>query len=201
MADRGPEFGELVGDDLTPEERARLERVHELLVSAGPPPELPPALAEPPGESPMAPLIQLPRRRAGAMLALAAAIALIAFLGGFVAGKKGITTGSGAIHSLNMHGTAVAQNASARIDIDEVDSSGNWPMKVIVRGLPQLKKGSYYEMFLTRHGKPFTACGIFTVAKSPSTIHLSMPPTVTGYDGWIVTRESPGREHQIVLTT
>jgi hypothetical protein len=123
------------------------------------------------------------------------------FLGGFVAGKKGITTGSGAIHSLNMHGTAVAQNASARIDIDEVDSSGNWPMKVIVRGLPQLKKGSYYEMFLTRHGKPFTACGIFTVAKSPSTIHLSMPPTVTGYDGWIVTRESPGREHQIVLTT
>jgi hypothetical protein len=143
----------------------------------------------------------LGRRRAGAMLALAAAIALIAFLGGFVAGKNGITTGSGTIHRLTMHGTAVAQNASARIDIDEVDSSGNWPMKVIVRGLPRLKKGSYYEMFLTRHGKPLAACGIFTVAKSPSTIRLSMPPTVTGYDGWIVTRESPGREHQIVLTT
>src|SRR5437588_621917 len=68
--DRGrPEFRELVGDDLTPEERARLERVHELLVAAGPPPELPPALAEPPGESEPSPMV-LPRRRAGAILAL-----------------------------------------------------------------------------------------------------------------------------------
>jgi hypothetical protein len=198
---QGPEFRELVGDDLTQEERARLERVHELLVAAGPPPELPPALADPPGESPMAPLIQLPRRRAGAVLALAAAIALIAFLGGFVAGKQGAGTKAGAIHTVAMHGTAAAQSASARIDIDEVDSSGNWPMNVVVRGLPTLSKGSYYEMFLTRHGKPLAACGIFTIAKSPATIHLSMPPTVTGYDGWMVTRESPGRPHQVVLTT
>jgi Anti-sigma-K factor rskA len=198
---QGPEFRELVGDDLTQEERARLERVHELLVAAGPPPELPPALADPPGESPMAPLIQLPRRRAGAVLALAAAIALIAFLGGFVAGKQGAGTKASAIHTVAMHGTAAAQSASARIDIDEVDSSGNWPMNVVVRGLPTLSKGSYYEMFLTRHGKPLAACGIFTIAKSPATIHLSMPPTVTGYDGWMVTRESPGRPHQVVLTT
>lgn len=202
MTDRVPEFRELVGDDLTPEERARLEHVHELLVAAGPPPELPPALAEPPGgESPLAPVVQLPRRRAGALLALAAAIALIAFLGGFVAGKKGFTTGASAIHTLNMHGTAAAQTASARIDIDEIDSNGNWPMKVVVRGLPRLKKGSYYEMFLTRHGKPLAACGIFTVAKSPATIHLTMPPTVTGYDGWMVARETPGQPHTVVLTT
>ena len=44
MSDR-PTFDELAGgDDLSPEEAARLERVHDLLVAAGPPPELPPHL-------------------------------------------------------------------------------------------------------------------------------------------------------------
>jgi hypothetical protein len=203
MTDRGPEFRELVGDDLTPEERARLERVHELLVAAGPPPELPPALAEPPGESeaPVTPIV-LPRRRAGALLALAAAIALIAFVGGFVAGHQGAGTKAALLHSLTMHGTAAAQNASAKIDVEEVDSSGNWPLRVVIHGLPRLKKGSYYEMFLTRHGKRLAACGIFTVGGNPTTIHLTMPPTLKGYDGWIVTREQRGNSAgPVVLTT
>ena len=199
--DRGPDFRELVGDDLAPEERTRLERVHELLVAAGPPPELPPALAEPPSETPTASIVGLPRRRAGAMLALAAAIALIAFLGGFVAGKHGVGNNDNVIQSVAMHGTGIAQNASAKIDIEAVDSSGNWPLRVVVRGLKQLPKGSYYEMFLTNHGKPLAACGIFTVSGDTSTVHLSMPPTLKGYDGWIVTREAPGNPHQVVLTT
>ena len=47
MSDR-PTFDELAGgDDLSPEEAARLERVHDLLVAAGPPAELPPHLLEP----------------------------------------------------------------------------------------------------------------------------------------------------------
>jgi hypothetical protein len=192
-----------VGDDLTPGERARLERVHELLVAAGPPPELPPALAEPPEEEMPSPMpIMLPRRRAGAMLALAAAIALVAFVGGFIAGKQGVNSGINSIHSVAMHGTAADRNASAKIDIGELDSSGNWPLRVVIHGLPQLGKGSYYEMFLTRHGKAIAACGIFTVADSTSTVRLTMPPTLKDYDGWIVTRESPGNNgHPVVLTT
>ena len=148
-------------------------------------------------------MVMLPRRRAGAMLALAAAIALIAFLGGFLAGNKGVGQNSKTvIHSLSMHGTAAAQNASATIDVEELDSSGNWPLRVEVKGLPRLGKGSYYEMFLTRHGKRIAACGIFTVAGSPSTVNLTMPPTIEGYDGWVVTREIPGsRAHPVVLTT
>lgn len=200
--DRGPDFRELVGDDLTPEERTRLERVHELLVAAGPPPELPPALAEPPDEVLAAVPIMLPRRRAGAMLALAAAIALVAFVGGFVAGKQGVNDGIKAFHSLNMHGTAADRNASAKIDIGEVDSSGNWPLKVEIHGLPPVGKGSYYEMFLTRHGKAVAPCGIFTVAGDSATVRLTMPPTLKNYDGWIVTRERPGSSPStVVLTT
>lgn len=200
--DLGPDFEELVGDDLAPEERARLERVHELLVAAGPPPELPPALADPPSDEEQT-VVMLPRRRAGAMLALAAAIALIAFLGGFLAGNKGVGQNkANVIHSLSMHGTAAAQSASAKIDIEELDSSGNWPLRVHINGLPQLPKGSYYEMYLTRNGKRIAACGIFTVAGSPSTVNLTMPPTIQHYNGWIVTRETPGaHSHPVVLTT
>ena len=47
MSANGPDFDELVGE-LEPEEEARLRHVHELLVAAGPPPELPPALLEAP---------------------------------------------------------------------------------------------------------------------------------------------------------
>jgi len=199
--DRGPDFRELVGDDLTPEERARLERVHEQLIAAGPPPELPPALAQPPGESPVT-TIGLPRRRAGAMLALAAAIALIAFLGGFVAGKQGVGSKFTAAHSLDMHGTAVEQNASAKIDIGELDSSGNWPLRVVIHGLPRLSKGSNYEMFLTKNGKPAASCGAFAASGSSSTVRLNAPYNLRRFGGWVVTRHLPGsNKDPVVLST
>jgi hypothetical protein len=35
---RDPDFRDLVGDDLEPEEEARLRRVHDILLVVGPPP-------------------------------------------------------------------------------------------------------------------------------------------------------------------
>ena len=43
-----PKFQDLVGEGLPPAEHERLERVHEMLIAAGPPPELPPELEEVP---------------------------------------------------------------------------------------------------------------------------------------------------------
>ena len=43
-----PKFQDLVGEGLPPTEHERLERVHEMLIEAGPPPELPPELEEVP---------------------------------------------------------------------------------------------------------------------------------------------------------
>ncbi len=43
-----PNFDELIGPDLPPGDRERLRRVHELLVAAGPPPEMPELAASPP---------------------------------------------------------------------------------------------------------------------------------------------------------
>jgi Anti-sigma-K factor rskA, C-terminal len=196
---REPDFRDLVGDDLSPEERARLQRVHDLLIQAGPPPELTPALADPDTAEPEMP-IQLPRRRAGALLALAATIALLAFLGGFLAGQRGEKFS--VERSLPMHGTGLAQNASATLDLGKLDQSGNWPLRVVVRGLKPLPKHGYYEMWLTKHGRPVATCGTFDVGNGESTVRLNAPYDLRSYDGWVVTREVPhSGTHPVVLTT
>src|SRR4029453_12241458 len=48
LVNRPPDFRDIVGDDLSPAEEARRRRAPDLLVAAGPPPELPQRLAEPP---------------------------------------------------------------------------------------------------------------------------------------------------------
>jgi len=194
-----PDFRELVGDDLPEEERARLEQVHDLLVAAGPPPELPPGIAE--LESEPENVVPLPRRRAGALLAIAAAIAVIAVVGGYVAGRAG-NGQFPAVKSLPMHGTAIAQTASATIDLGDVDQSGNWPLRVELRNLPRLPRGAYYEMYLTRHGKPAASCGTFVTSGTSSTVRLNAPYSLRRYDGWVVTRHLPGSHRDpVVLTT
>jgi hypothetical protein len=199
---RDPDFRELVGgEDLSPEESARLERVHEMLVAAGPPPELPPRLADlEPAPHEDSPVEFLPRRRVGLALALAAALALVTFVGGFVAGQRHGSTFPTKF-TVPMHGTPIASNASAQIKVGADDSSGNWPLEVVVHGLKQLPKGQYYEMYLTRNGKAVATCGTFRLASGDS-VRLNAPYNLHHYNGWIVTREGAGlKHHPVVLTT
>jgi hypothetical protein len=133
------------------------------------------------------------------MLGLAAAIALIAFLGGFVAGRAKDTFPTA--FDVPMQGTALAANASATIHVGDVDSSGNWPLKVVAHGLKPLPKGEYYEMFLTRGGKRAATCGTFRLSDGDS-VRLNAPYRLSGFDGWIVTLEHPGSgRHPVVLRT
>jgi hypothetical protein len=199
MTDK-PDFRQLVGDDLPQEERARLERVHELLVAAGPPPELTPALVDPDLDPREENIRYLPRRRAGFMLGIAAAIGVAAFLGGFLAGraKEPFST----VFTVPMHGTAAARSSSATIDIGKADEAGNWPLKLVVHGLKQLPKGQYYEMFLTNGHKPSASCGTFRVTSTGDTVRLNAPYNLRRFDGWVVTLERPGNTtHPVVLTT
>jgi hypothetical protein len=201
MTDK-PDFRELVGDDLSPEERARLERVHDLLIEAGPPAELPPYLAEPDLEQRAKSKESfLPRRRTGLLLGLAAAIALTAFLGGFISGQNRAPFAED--FSLPMHGTARASAASAVIHVGKIDSAGNWPLKIDVEKLPALPKGQYYEMFLSKGSNLRAAsCGTFRVSGSSAEVRLNAPYRLRAFDGWIVTREQPGSgKHSVVLTT
>jgi Anti-sigma-K factor rskA, C-terminal len=200
MSER-PDFRELVGEDLAPEDRERLERVHDLLIEAGPPPELPPTLIQPDlDDREESAVAFLPRRRIGLMLGLAAAIALIAFVGGFVAGRARQPSFP-TVASVPMHGTTLAANASGTIDVGERDASGNWPLKFVVHGLKPLPKGEYYEMFLTNHGTLAASCGTFRI-QSGENVRLNAPYNLRGFDGWVVTLEAPGsHRHPVVLTT
>jgi len=199
-----PEFRDLLGDDLPAEERARLERVHDLLVEAGPPPELPPSLAQAPGRV-EAPPSWLPRRRVGAALSLAAAIAVAAFLGGYVAGFSH-KDNFASTRQVSMQGTPAAPpGASALIKLGASDESGNWPMEVTVRGLPRLMGRAYYELFLTRNGKPIAPCGGFNVKAEKTTVRFTVPYSLKRFDGWVVARVDPGAgensRSEVLLTT
>ena len=198
MSDK-PDFRELVGEDLPRDEEEQLRRVHDLLVAAGPPPELPPHLQEPvEPEKPRDNVAYLPRRRTGLLLGLAAAIALFSLVAGYVVGAhRGFKTD----FEVAMHGTAAGAGASATIHVGELDSAGNWPLKVEVKGLKTLPKGAFYEMYLTRNGTPVASCGTFRSVDDQS-VRLNAPYILRNYDGWVVTREGRGaRIHPVVLRT
>jgi hypothetical protein len=193
-----PDFRELVGNDLPAEERQRLEHVHDLLVAAGPPPELPPSLAEPGASE--GPQTFSSRRRVGTVLALAAAIALVAFLGGYLAAY--FRTGFHGNYAVRMHGTPKAPNALAVIRVGDRDASGNVPLQLEVRGLKPLPRGGYYEMYLTRHHRPAATCGTFRINSSKVTVRLNAPYRFKEFDGWVVTEHLPGGpEHGPTLLT
>ena len=82
----GPDFDELIGGDVPAAEREQLLGAHEALLAAGPPPELPPGLEHAPDPEPKVSF--LPKRRRYTAFAVAAAIALVALMGGYAFGQK-----------------------------------------------------------------------------------------------------------------
>jgi hypothetical protein len=181
-----PDFDELVGTDLDPEQRARLERVHDLLVQAGPPPE--PAAR---------PVVELSaRRRRGALLAVAAALAVAALaIGGAV-----LAGSSPGVEHVTMEGTPAAATASASLTVFEIDEAGNWPMELRVDDLPPSPADRPFELWLTRAGELKALCGSFlTDASGHATVPLNAPYRFSDFDGWVVVEE--GSERPLLTTT
>jgi hypothetical protein len=199
-----PEFDELVGSDVDAAERARLRRVHDLLVAAGPPPELSPELEAGPG------MTVTYRRRPGerpwrrtALLAAAALAVGAAFLGGYVSGNNSESPSAFPIErTIRMHGTNAAPGALASIALGPRDESGNWPMRLVASGLPDLPARGYYVVFLTRNGKIVGPCGGFFAHEGKVATYLNAPYKLKGAD-WIVTIQKFGdrKPGRVVLTT
>jgi hypothetical protein len=179
MSERTPDFEELVGSDLPPEERERLLRVHDLLVQAGPPPDL----------TTDAPIIPLrPRRRRYALLALAAALAVAMFFAGALVGHR--RAGPSVDFNVAMQGTPAAADASASLAVFELDGAGNWPMEMTVNGLPPAENGRPYELWLTKDGRLAALCGSFrTDANGWARVPMNAPYKFTDFDGWVVVEE------------
>jgi hypothetical protein len=176
-----PDFDELVGgDDLGDAERARLRRVHDLLVAAGPPPELSPKLTDAPPE-PRARVIPFPRQRWRTFAVTAAAALLVAFFAGWaVGGNRGEDH---VRHTVAMTG---ARGALASLDVLYPDNAGNWGMKMTVSGLPVLTNGKTYTLWLTKHGRLDSVCGTFVVRQGKTVVRLSAPYRLREYTGWVV---------------
>ena len=199
MSGKPPDLRDLVGDDVPRHELERLGRIHELLVRAGPPPELPDELVEAPETD--ATVALLPKRHWRPLAALAAALALAAFGTGWLAASardSGGETFPAIDFRVPMQGTAAAPNAVASIAVAERDDAGNWPMAMTIRGLPALPEGQDYELWLTRKGKLVASCGTFHTNDDTVT-YLNAPYRLSQYDGWVVTRV--GDERVLLRTT
>jgi hypothetical protein len=189
-----PRFEDIVDEELSPGERERLERVHDLLVMAGPPAELPPQLER----GPTLAMTLTGKKRGGqrrvALLAAAVALLAVVFVAGFAVGNSG--HGLTGTHTLKLIGTHQASGALASLEIQNSDEAGNWPMTLSVTGLPKLPEHGYYEVYLTRKGKPFAPCGVFIVGNKDGavSVHLNAPYHVRTGDSWVVTRQLPGND-------
>ncbi|MCP9487128.1 MAG: hypothetical protein MSC30_14865 [Gaiellaceae bacterium MAG52_C11] len=180
------DFEELVGgvEDLEPAERERLQRVHELLLEAGPPPELPVDLRQAPT---VEPIRLLPRRRRSTLALIAAALVTIAFGSGYLLGGR--SDDASVFRSISMTGVGEGRDGFASIEILEQDEAGNWPMVVRVRGLQESRsRDDFYELWLTKDGKLADSCGRFVVHDGVTEVALTVPYGFKRYDGWVVTR-------------
>ncbi len=187
-----PDFDELVGEADSPEEREELRAVHELLVSASPPPffEARPRRAR-------AARTLLPRPW---VLGAAGAVAAAAVVGLLVFSPFGAGTRGSFVQA--MHGVGSAPRARASIDVGREDANGNRPLRMTVDALPALPHGAWYVLYLTEKGKPLVVCGSFRTNRAGmAQVAMNAPADLGEYDGWIVTSRVPGTPSQVLLST
>jgi hypothetical protein len=180
---RPPDFDELMEGIEEPKERERLRRMHELLLQAGPPPELSPALASVP--APGERRARRRPRRLGLALAFAAALAAAAFAGGYLVGGSDSDEAEMAVRETIM--LTNGKGASGVVNLGFKGADGNWPMVVTVRGLAPLRGGDYYVLALARDGKPVVTCGTFNVASGETTVRMTAAYDLERFDGWVIT--------------
>jgi hypothetical protein len=193
VSGRPPDFDDLVGGDLEGAERDRLRRVHDLLVAAGPPPDLS-SLSPPDTDATVVPLAERRTGRRRMLLALAAALGVVVvFTIGLVVADS---EGPGAERIVAMTGPS---GASATLEIFDVDEAGNWPMLVEVEGLTSGADDQLYEVWLTRDGKPVALCGSFlTEDDGTAVVSMNAPWRLDDFDGWVVVERGSTRP---LLTT
>jgi len=93
--------------------------------------------------------------------------------------------------------TQLGRGGLATLELGKRDAEGNWPMVLHVRGLPRLSAGGYYDLYLTRKGKPLVSCGTFNVS-GRTDVRLSAAYNLEAFDknGWVIVRKTPDNHFQ-----
>jgi hypothetical protein len=179
------DFRDLVGDDLSPEERARLERVDHLLRSVpAPPAEVPTSLTSAVERIGGEERFWTPRRIA---LVAAAALALMAVSFG-VGRWSGLGTPEYP-RAVALQPTEQAPDARGVIKLGERDEdTGNWDLELDVSGLPRLSGDEYYVLWLAKDGKYAATCGSFNVGRGETTVRMTASYRLSDYDAWVISR-------------
>ena len=175
------DFRDLVGDDLSQEERAKLEGVDRLLRSVPAPP------SEVPGSLDRAVDRIGTERRQWTPRRLAAAVALGVTLAALFFGVGRWTTG-GEPHyraSIQMKPAASNPRASGLIKLGDREANGNWKLRLQVDGLPELGGDGYYVLWLAKDGKYAATCGTFKV-RGETTIDMTVSYRLSEYDAWVI---------------
>ena len=128
---------------------------------------------------------------AAAWLPCRARRVLAAFGGGYGFGhSKAKTFTLETVRTVPMHGSTAAARGVIRVGSQRLrrqladDRRGS--------GLPkQASREAYYELWLTKGGKPTAPCGSFRVHGKTTRVRLSVPYASAGYDGWVVTPSRP----------
>lgn len=197
---REPTLNELIGEEGTGAERQQLQNVHDMLLEAGPPPELSENLEKGPTLG-MTLARQRHRRtvKRRAMVFLAAAIlVLMVFVAGYASRSTGGDGKQQAAILQQLKGTPLAPQAQGTLQVWNPQDGTNWPMTLTVVGLRPLAPHKYYEVYLVRNGKPWGSCGTFRVgnsrdsAESSVKVTLSAPYTLQHGDTWVVTKPGGG---------
>ena len=180
---------DLLGADVPDDERKRLERADALLRSVpAPPARVPPRLTEAvlgiPRERPAR-----RRRPLAAALAFAAIVSAALFgLGYWAAGERGMDES----YRVAMRATEEARGASAVIRVGERDEeTGNVTLELDVSGLPKLREGGYYALWLAKDGRYAGTCGTFGVGEGETTVSMNVSYDFERYDAWVVTAYLP----------
>ena len=164
---------------LSQEDESKLRRVHEMLVAAGPPTDLPVELSKPVAvEGEVVSLEEhRSRRRPLVALLVAATVAVACFAGGYVLATQ-VRSGSSAIEAVRVVPLqGVQQNSFASLRVGSSDENGNWPIQLTVNGLPQLQSKGRYYLMVWQNGKPVALCGAFEVARTGRPRSASTSPT------------------------
>jgi hypothetical protein len=201
------ELGEMIElAGLTPDEQARLQRVHGLLVAAGPPAELPLGLVQPPETSERGAevvAIAARRRRPAVALLIAAAVAAACFGSGYLLANQAHSSSTRVAQVVSLAGPG-QRNSFASLRVGRADAGGNSPIQLTVTGLPPLAIRARYALMLWQGGKPSVTCGTFTVGRNgPTTVRFSVPYTITKTTRWVVTEVSAGAHYpgHVVMTS
>jgi hypothetical protein len=178
--------------------------MHELLVLAGPPPKLSPQIEAGPSFLTRIGRSRRQVQRGVAMLAAAAIALLVAVLGGYLAGQRGSNAHATGSLLVPLAGTRHAPDAFASLRLERSNNTANRPMQLSATGLPKLRSGGLYEVYLVRKGRLYAQCGSFVVTSDARTVSVSLnnPYPVGRGDTWVITRELEHRgasDHPVVV--